>query len=150
MNIDITLQNVSKTKSIPSKRLFQAWANKAYGKRKKKYEIVIRIVDAKEINELNKKFRKKNKPTNIISFNFYPPAGVKTNLLGDLVICAPIMRKEAKSQNKTFISHWAHITIHGVLHLLGLDHMNKKEAQKMEKLEIKLLGELGFANPYIT
>ncbi|EKE00656.1 MAG: hypothetical protein ACD_21C00296G0003 [uncultured bacterium] len=144
----LALQNASKAKSIPSKKLFKTWANTAVGTHKKKYEIVIRIVDTKEITQLNKRYRKKNQPTNIISFKFYPPANIQSNLLGDLIICAPIVKLEAKLQHKTTISHWAHMTIHGVLHLLGYDHQNKKEAQKMEKLEIKILKELGFEDPY--
>jgi probable rRNA maturation factor len=146
--MNIIIQNVSIVKSIPSKQLFQTWADKAYGKRKKAYEVVIRVVDIKEITELNKQYRKKNQPTNIISFNFSPPVNIKTNLLGDLVICAPIVKLEAKLQHKTIKAHWAHLTIHGVLHLLGYDHKNKKDAEKMEKLETKLLKELGFADPY--
>jgi probable rRNA maturation factor len=148
MSVTLTLQNASKTKSIPNKRLFKTWITKAIGPGKKNQEIVIRIVDVKEITKLNKQYRKKNRPTNILSFNFFTPSNIKTNLLGDLIICAPIVKLEAKLQHKTMISHWAHLTIHGVLHLLGYDHKNQKEAQKMEKLEIKLLKKLGFTDPY--
>jgi probable rRNA maturation factor len=148
MSIKLTIQNSSNIKTIPPKRLFKTWATTALAGRKKNCEITIRIVGVKEIAQLNKQYRKKNKPTNIIAFNFYPPPKVKSNLLGDLVICAPVAKLEAKLQHKTIISHWAHLTIHGVLHLLGYDHENAAEAKKMEKLEIKFLKALNFADPY--
>ena len=148
MSLKLTIQNSSNVKTIPTKKKFETWVTKALAGHKKNCEITIRIVDVKEITQLNKQYRKKNKPTNIIAFNFYPPPKVKTNLLGDLVICAPVVKLEAKSQHKTIVSHWAHLTIHGVLHLLGHDHENATDAKKMEKLEIKFLKELGFKNPY--
>ncbi|MEI8055026.1 MAG: rRNA maturation RNase YbeY [bacterium] len=139
MSIKLVVQNISKTKSVPSKKQFKAWIEKALAPRKKKYEIIIRIVGIKEITKLNKQYRKKNKPTNILSFNFYPPVNIETNLIGDLVICAPIVKLEAKLQHKTILSHWAHLTVHGVLHLLGYDHQNDGAALKMERLETKIL-----------
>jgi probable rRNA maturation factor len=148
MSVTLTLQNISKTKSIPSKKLFKTWVAKALAPSKKKYEFVIRIVGVKEITKLNKEYRKKNQPTNILSFNFSPPTNIKTNLLGDLVICAPMVKLEAKLQHKTIKAHFAHLTIHGILHLLGYDHYTPKDAEKMEKLEIKILKQLGFANPF--
>ena len=135
-------------KSLPSKKQFETWVNAAISTSKKNQELVIRIVDEKEITQLNKKYRKKNRPTNILSFPFDHPPGTKTNFLGDLVISAPIVRKESKQQDKTFVSHWAHLTIHGVLHLLGHTHKTVKDAKKMENLEIKLLKKLGFSDPY--
>ena len=144
----LTLQIISKAKSIPSKKLFKTWIEAAIAPRKKEYEITVRIVGIKEITKLNKQYRKKNKPTNIISFNFYPPKNIKTNLLGDLVICAPVVNLEAKLPYKTITSHWAHLTVHGVLHLLGYDHKSLGEAQKMERLEIKILKKLRITNPY--
>ena len=148
MSITITIQKAIKIKNIPPKKLFETWANEARSPSKKKLEIVIRIVDTKEITDLNKQYRKKNKPTNIIAFKFYPPANIKSNLLGDLVICAPVVKNEAKLQHKTQLSHWAHMTVHGVLHLLGHDHKNKEDAENMEKREVKILQKLGFKNPY--
>ncbi|CAL7962611.1 endoribonuclease YbeY [Gammaproteobacteria bacterium] len=148
MSINLVVQNIGKSKSVPSKKQFKTWVEKVLAPRKKNHELTIRIVGIKEITKLNKQYRKKNKPTNIISFNFYPPANIKTNLLGDLVICAPIVKLEAKLQHKTVLSHWAHLTVHGVLHLLGYDHQNDDAAQKMERLEIKILKKIGIANPY--
>lgn len=148
MSVLLTIQNISKIKSIPSKHQFKTWVELALAPRRKKYAITIRIVGIKEITRLNKQYRKKNRPTNIISFNFYAPLPIKTNILGDLVICAPIVKLEAKSQHKKPVSHWAHLTVHGVLHLLGYDHQHDSEGQKMEKLETKILKKLKIVNPY--
>ena len=144
----IILQKISKIKSLPNKRQFSVWAKQALPSNKKNHELVIRIVDTKEITELNKKYRKKNRPTNIISFPFDLPLGVKNNFLGDLVICAPLVKQEAKLQHKTITAHFAHLVIHGVLHLLGYDHKKNNDSKKMEALEIKHLKKLGFENPY--
>ena len=144
----IILQKISKIKSLPNKRQFSVWAKQALPSNKKNHELVIRIVDTKEITELNKKYRKKNRPTNIISFPFDLPLGVKNNFLGDLVICAPLVKQEAKLQHKTISAHFAHLVIHGVLHLLGYDHKKNNDSKKMEALEIKHLKKLGFENPY--
>lgn len=148
MSISLTVQNPSKVKSFPTRKQFTTWAEAALGSRRKNYELLIRIVDEKEITKINKTYRNKNKSTNIISFEFDPPPGVKTDFLGDLIICATVVRAEAKLQHKTMVSHWAHLTIHGVLHLLGYDHINDADAEKMEKLEIKILKKLNFSNPY--
>lgn len=149
MNINLTIQNPSKLRGIPTKKQFLAWIKCALGKRRKEYEILIRIVDVAEITEINQTYRHQDKPTNIISFEFEPPLGIKTNFLGDLIICAPVVRAEAKAQHKTIAAHWAHLTIHGMLHLLGYDHINDADAEVMENLEIAMLERLGFANPYI-
>lgn len=144
----IILQNVSNIKYIPSKNQFKKWVDVALSRYKKNHEVVIRLVGIKEITRLNRKYRKKNKSTNIISFQFDLPQGIKHNLLGDLVICLPLVKKEAKNQGKTILAHLAHLTIHGVLHLLGYDHKTYQEAKQMEALEIKHLKKLGFHNPY--
>ncbi|WP_343152530.1 rRNA maturation RNase YbeY [Buchnera aphidicola] len=117
---------------------------------KKKNFITIRIVDTKEIKQLNFMYRNKKKPTNILSFPYNIHLNSNNILLGDLVICSKIIKEEAKKQKKTIKEHWAHIFIHGVLHLLGFDHINKKEAKKMESLECEILNKLGFKNPYIS
>jgi len=107
--------------------------------------ITIRIVSEKDSSELNRQFRKIDKPTNILSFL------IEDNpLTGDLILCHPIIKEEAKEQNKEIISHYAHLVIHGYLHLIGYDHENDKEAIKMEAKEIGVLGRLGFPNPYTS
>ena len=112
-------------------------------------EIVVRIVDVKESTELNEIYRLKSGPTNILSFPVEIPEEIELNLLGDLVICAPVLEKEALDQNKALQDHWAHIVIHGVLHLLGYDHIEDDEAELMETKEITILSHLGIKNPYI-
>lgn len=112
-------------------------------------ELVIRLVDDEESAQLNQQYRQKSGPTNILSFPFEAPAGMDMDLLGDLVICAPLIALEAAQQNKLPEHHWAHITIHGVLHLLGYDHIEDQDAEQMEALEIEVLSKLGVANPYM-
>lgn len=112
-------------------------------------ELTVRIVDEAEIAELNSRYRNKTGSTNILSFPFEAPAGVELNLLGDLVIAAPIVAKEAQEQHKTETAHWAHMIVHGTLHLLGYDHQALAEAEDMEAREIRILQTLGYANPYL-
>jgi probable rRNA maturation factor len=154
--IKLNLQIISKQKSIPTISNFKYWVTTALRANTwirpyridKSVEITIRVINAKEMSELNQKYRHKSGPTNILSFPFSPPPGIKSNLLGDIIICAPIVKQEAKRQNKLEKNHWAHLTIHGVLHLLGYDHTKSKDAKKMEQLEIKILKQLGIDDPY--
>ena len=112
-------------------------------------ELTIRIVDETESRQLNRDYRGFDKPTNVLSFPFDAPPGIELNLLGDLVICAPIVEKEAEEQGKAQIAHWAHLVIHGTLHLLGYDHIEDKEADIMEALETAILNSLGYPDPYL-
>jgi probable rRNA maturation factor len=146
----INLQIATQEKNIPSESLFKSWVKAALPGKKQKMEITIRLVDIPEITELNKKYRHKKALTNVLAFPFQAPPGIKISILGDLVICAPIANKEAIEQKKSTKAHWAHLTIHGVLHLLGYEHSTQKDAKKMEALEIKILKKLGFPNPYLT
>jgi probable rRNA maturation factor len=111
-------------------------------------ELTIRLVDAEEIQQLNNTYRHKDKPTNILSFPFEAPEFIPLDLLGDLVICHAIIEKEAIEQQKQLTAHWAHIIIHGVLHLIDYDHIEDTEAEAMEALEIEIMQQFGFANPY--
>ncbi len=111
-------------------------------------ELSIRITDNEESASLNQTYRAKSGPTNVLSFPAEIPAETGSGLLGDVVICAPLVQLEATQQNKSEEAHWAHLVIHGVLHLLGHDHQELAEAAQMEALETDLLGHLGFHNPY--
>lgn len=135
---------------IPSAMKIKQWAKTALRHKVRRGELVIRLVGKKEIQMLNKTYRHKNKPTNILSFKAEFPEVVQLKVppLGDLVICADIVNEEAKKQEKLPAAHWAHIIIHGALHLLGYDHETEAEAQVMEGKEIKLLKNLGFSDPY--
>lgn len=144
----LDIQIATETSDYPSKPQFQQWVDAVLTDQEQNSEIVIRLVDATESAELNQQYRHKQGPTNILSFPFEAPDGIEMDLLGDLVICAPKIADEARQQNKPLNDHWAHITIHGVLHLLGYDHIEDSEAEEMETLEIKLLNMLKIANPY--
>nr|WP_321529407.1 rRNA maturation RNase YbeY [Sedimenticola selenatireducens] len=127
---------------------FQSWAEAALNGRLDQAELVVRIVDREESRQLNREYRGKDKPTNVLSFPFEAPAVVESDLLGDLVICAPVVTEEALAQDKLPQAHWAHLLVHGVLHLLGFDHINEQEAEVMEGLEVEILESLGFPDPY--
>ncbi|NOT85365.1 MAG: rRNA maturation RNase YbeY [Methylococcaceae bacterium] len=144
----LDIQLASDADNIPSAALFQQWLNTALSELSVSVEVLIRIVDEPEMTELNQTYRHKTGATNILSFPFEAPAGVDLNLLGDLVVCAPVLEREALAQNKSLEQHWAHIVIHGLFHLLGYDHNNEIEAEAMEALEVKALKKLHINNPY--
>ncbi len=111
-------------------------------------ELLIRIVDKAEIQNLNKTYRHKDQATNVLSFPSDLPVEIDESILGDVVICTDVVDEEAKAQNKTFDHHLLHMAIHGTLHLLGFDHIEESDANKMESLEIKILEKIEIANPY--
>ena len=150
MNHTIDLQNACDLQDLPSIEFFQQWVNAALtAVTQNEFELTIRIVNIDESQQLNKQYRQKDKPTNVLSFPFEVPTGIELNLLGDLVICAQVVEHEAKEQKKKFFDHWAHMVIHGCLHLVGYDHINDNDANEMEALEVKILAELAIANPYV-
>ena len=148
MKITLDLQIACEQKNLPKKSDFQLWVNTALKQYNKPFELTIRIVENSESQQLNHQYRGKDKPTNVLSFPFEVPEGIELDLLGDLVIAANIVALEAQEQQKTLSAHWAHMVIHGCLHLLGFDHINDDEADEMENIEIDLLAQLGFKNPY--
>ena len=135
----------------PDDELIQQWVEKALATEDKTdAELTVRLVDESESAALNETYRHKSNATNVLSFPFECPEEVALNLLGDLVICAPVVEREAKQQHKNSQAHWAHMLVHGVLHLLGYDHIEQADAEKMEAREIEILEDLGFPNPYLT
>jgi probable rRNA maturation factor len=164
-NLKIDLQIATKRKDIPSRYLFNKWLNAALGvipvgagiqisafakmtQKCKNFFVTIRIVDTKEIQTLNKQFRHKNKTTNVLSFPFESPVKLDPVLLGDIVICAPVVEREAAEYGRDLKFHYAHLCVHGLLHLLGFDHQNEKDRLQMEKLETEILQKLKFPRPY--
>ncbi len=145
--LDLVVQNATSFLPVPTQQQFETWAKAALDERGDA-ELLIRLVDRQESRQLNKQYAEKNKATNVLSFPADLPAEIESALLGDLVICAQIVADEAENQQKSVEAHWAHLTIHGVLHLLGFDHQVEEEANKMESLEIRILRSLGYPNPY--
>ncbi len=149
MSLDLDFQLASASTQVPSAVQIKRWAGIALATDdNQEMEVTIRIVDEAESQQLNQQYRGKDRPTNVLSFPFEPPPGVELPLLGDLVICAPVVEREAQEQQKSLEAHWAHMTIHGMLHLQGYDHILDPEAEVMENLEKDLMHQLGFDNPY--
>lgn len=137
--------------SVPDLAHFIQWAQAALIERDQKLtELSIRIVEDKESQQLNHEYRGKDKPTNVLSFPFDNPPGLDLPLIGDLVICANVVKKEAEEQAKQEDAHWAHMVVHGCLHLLGYDHIDDDDAELMESMEKRILLQLGFDDPYKT
>lgn len=149
----ITLQTATRIKHYPRRRRIQAWVDAALSGRDDPAELVIRLVDEQESARLNECYRHKAGPTNVLSFPFEMPAVMTGNaptFLGDLVICVPVLEQEAKRQNKIPEHHWAHIIIHGVLHLIGYDHVREEQAVVMENTEKAILRQFNIDDPYYS
>lgn len=150
MSIILDLQLASTAIDLPSESQIQQWLEAAILPFQADAEVTVRIVDESESQQLNFDYREKDKPTNVLSFPFELPPGVEElPLLGDLVICAQVVAAEAAEQGKELHHHWAHMVVHGCLHLLGFDHINDADAEEMEAEEILILQQLGIKNPYI-
>jgi len=141
------VQNATAFKPLPDDAQFNLWVATAL-QGKSTVELTLRLVDREESRELNFQYRGKDKPTNVLSFPTELEPGLDIPLLGDIVICAPLVGEESAAQDKSLSAHWAHLVIHGVLHLLGHDHQDEHEAVEMEAIEAELLDSLGFGNPY--
>ena len=135
---------------VPGRKLLATWAQAALGTRAAGKELAVQVVSAGESRRLNHQYRGKDKPTNVLSFPATVPAGVMPQPLGDLVICPMVLKREAKQQGKSERAHWAHLVVHGTLHLVGYDHEQDRDAQRMERREIAVLRKLGFPNPYLV
>jgi len=133
----------------PSRRELARWALSALGRRAAGRELGVAVVGAAESRRLNARYRGRDYATNVLSFPApAPPRGAAVRPLGDLVICARVLRDEARRQAKTLRAHWAHLVVHGALHLIGYDHERARDAKRMERREVTVLRRLGFANPY--
>ncbi|NIR61282.1 MAG: rRNA maturation RNase YbeY [Gammaproteobacteria bacterium] len=148
MTAAVAVQYGLPRRGLPGPASFRRWAEAALASRRGDAELSIRVVDEAESARLNATYRGRDRPTNVLSFPFTAPAPVGLPLLGDLVICAPVVRREAREQSKPERAHWAHMVVHGTLHLLGHDHEREHEARVMERLEREALARLGFADPY--
>jgi probable rRNA maturation factor len=153
--LELDIQWAIPEQDVPTKQQCYKWINLALQDEYKYQpnEITVRIVDPAESQMLNDTYRDKDKPTNVLSFPFEQPPGLvelgeELPFLGDLVICAEVVRREAEQQNKDLEAHWAHMLVHGTLHLQSYDHIEDKQADEMEALEISIMQNLGFENPY--
>ena len=148
MSVKVTLQLASAEPSAPSAEQLLRWAQAALGPALGPTAITIRVADEAEVQALNKGWRQIDAPTNALSFPLSGGAGAPPGLAGDVVACAPVIKREAAAQGKTIAAHWAHVIIHGVLHLMGYDHVKERDAVAMEAKEIAILKNLGFPDPY--
>lgn len=135
---------------LPTAEQIEQWATAAVQPQSDEVEMTVRIVDEAESHALNLNYRGKDRPTNVLSFPFECPDEVELPLLGDLVICRQVVEREAQEQDKPVMAHWAHMVVHGSLHLLGYDHIEDDEAEEMESLETQIMTGLGFADPYLS
>jgi probable rRNA maturation factor len=159
LKLAVTVQLASSRRGVPHARNLNRWAQAAYDRAARARQLprgrdevalTIRVVGAAESRRLNRTWRNKDKPTNVLSFpgEFSPVMQGEAAELGDLAICAPVVAREAREQGKPAQAHWAHMVVHGVLHLLGYDHENDRDAHAMEAREVKILAQFGYSDPY--
>ncbi|WP_105895123.1 rRNA maturation RNase YbeY [Haemophilus influenzae] len=147
VDLQIATENIE---GLPTEEQIVQWATAAIQPEGNEVEMTVRIVDEAESHELNLTYRGKDRPTNVLSFPFECPDEVELPLLGDLVICRQVVEREAAEQEKPLMAHWAHMVVHGGLHLLGYDHIEDDEAEEMESLENQIMQGLGFDDPYLA
>jgi probable rRNA maturation factor len=149
MELGLDIQRDTTAPDLPTSAQIRRWVEAALAGRRERAELSIRLVDEAEGADLNRRFRGRPGATNVLSFPFEPLPGLgECDLIGDLAICAPLVAREADEQGKTLEAHWAHMLVHGVLHLLGYDHLVDEAAAEMERLETRILCGLGFPPPY--
>jgi len=148
--LQLEVQYVCSDTAVPGEQDFVRWAGAALDDTDAVTELVVRVVDEAESRMLNRRYRGKDRPTNVLSFPFGAPPGIECRHLGDIVICAAVVKREAQQQHKPEQDHWAHMVVHGVLHLQGYDHQDEAQAETMETLEKQILQVLGIGDPYRT
>ena len=148
VRLDVSIEYAVARAGLPAAVSFRKWVGAALAGRIREADLAIRIVGTKEGRALNRHYRGKDYATNVLSFPAELPEGVKLPLLGDIVLCAPVVAREAREQKKPLLAHYAHLTVHGTLHLLGWDHEDAREAEAMEQLEREILAEMGIEDPY--
>jgi len=148
LRLSLDIQRMSTADGQPNDAQLRRWARAALADLGGSHALTLRLVDAAEGAALNEAYRRASGPTNVLSFPFETPPGMRTRLLGDVVICTPVVEREAHEQGKAPPAHWAHMVVHGVLHLRGYDHLTDVDASAMEALETEILGRLGYPDPY--
>ena len=148
VRLDVSVEYAIPRAGVPAAVSFRKWVAAALKGRIREADLALRIVGTKEGRALNRHYRGRDYATNVLSFPAELPEGVRLPLLGDIVLCAPVVAREAKEQKKTLAAHYAHLTVHGTLHLLGWDHEDPREAECMEQLERTILAEMGIDDPY--
>lgn len=149
LELELAVSYALPRRGLPSAQSFRRWAQAALETRIKHADLALRLVDEREGRALNRHYRGKDYATNVLSFPAELPPGVELPILGDIVLCAPVVAREAVEQGKALNAHYAHLTVHGILHLLGFDHENPIEADAMEALERQILATLGISDPYL-
>ena len=148
MNVELDAQYAVDSGDLPKAADIEAWVRAALAGRREHAQLTVRIVDNGEGTALNERWRGKQGPTNVLSFPVGGLERIAPDLLGDVVICAPVVAREAREQHKALEAHWAHMVIHGTLHLLGFDHIDEEQAREMEGIETDVLHRLGYPDPY--
>jgi len=153
MLAEFEIQRATACENTPGDDQFKLWIDAVPVGQAHKFVLTIRIVDEPEAQRINREYRMKDYATNVLSFPAELPEGlpaeIRQSVLGDLLICAPVVVREAMEQKRPDADHWAHLTIHGILHLLGYDHEQTDEAEAMESLETEILAQLGISDPYL-
>jgi len=148
MSVEVDVQYAVMADGVPSVSDIETWIGAVVRGRRENVQLTVRIVDEEEGTELTERWRQARGPTNVLSFPSEGLEAIAPDLLGDVVICAPVVESEAREQGKSLTAHWTHMVIHGTLHLLGFDHVDEDHAREMELLEAQILKELGYSDPY--
>jgi probable rRNA maturation factor len=147
-SLEVSVHFATRKPWVPSSVRISFWAFEALGRKRGRWDLAVRVVGAAESRRLNRRYRRRDRPTNVLSFPATVAQADGTRPLGDLVICAPVVAREARAQDKALAQHWAHMIVHGTLHLLGYDHERLDDARRMERYEVGVLRTLGYPNPY--